>query len=98
MSAADRLIRTRKVSSSDRRDSMTRLLEDGLTSDGLVVVSFAQQWPTLAKAQRCGFVDADNRITALGRARLAKATVDTRIDGYSPEFLGAKPARIGEDY
>jgi hypothetical protein len=26
------------------------------------------------------------------------AAVDRRIDGYNPEFLGAKPARAGEDY
>ena len=24
--------------------------------------------------------------------------IDRRIDGYNPEFLGAKPARVGEDY
>lgn len=34
------------------------------------------------------------------RARLADqdADDDTRIDGFNPEFLGAKPARQGEDY
>lgn len=27
-----------------------------------------------------------------------KKPIDRRIDGYNPEFLGAKPAKAGEDY
>lgn len=28
----------------------------------------------------------------------AAPVTDRRIDGYNPEFLGAKPAKVGEDY
>ena len=32
------------------------------------------------------------------RAQRIRRQIDRRIDGYNPEFLGAKPARAGEDY
>lgn len=67
------LIRSRKVDHEDKRDAMTRLLQDGLLPDGLVVVQYDQQWPTLTKARSVGYVNEDNFITPLGRRRIAKA-------------------------
>lgn len=66
-----RPIRGRVIRSGDERDAMTRLLQDGLMPDGLVVVDYDQQWPTLTKAREVGFVDARHYITAAGRTRAA---------------------------
>lgn len=62
----------RLVDPSDKRDPMTRLLEDGLLADGKVVVSYDQQWKTLTAAKRYGFLDENERITDKGRAYVAK--------------------------
>jgi hypothetical protein len=61
-----------RVSHTDKRDPMTRLLEDGLMEDGMVVVSYDQQWKTLTAAKKYGFVDEDHKITDKGRAYVAK--------------------------
>lgn len=42
-----------------------------------------EDWPELSAA-----------LAARARAKAA----DRRIDGYNPEFLGAKPAKAGQDY
>jgi urease accessory protein UreE len=62
----------RRVEITDKRDAMTRLLEDGLMPDGKVVVSYDQQWKTLAAAKKYGFVDDNENITDKGRAYVAK--------------------------
>jgi hypothetical protein len=62
----------RVIEQGDKRDPMTRLLEDGLLDDGTVVVSYDQQWKTLIAAQRYGFVDENQKITDKGRAYVAK--------------------------
>jgi hypothetical protein len=62
----------RRIETTDKRDPMTRLLEDGLLDNGTVVVSYDQQWKTLTAAKRYGFVDEDHKITDKGRAYVAK--------------------------
>jgi hypothetical protein len=69
-----RRIRGREICAGDDRDAMTRLLADGLLSDGLVVVQYDQQWPTLTKAREVGYVDANHYITEAGRERIARAS------------------------
>ena len=61
-----------RVERTDKRDAMTRLLEDGLLPNGTVVVSYDQQWKTLTAAKRYGFVTEDHKITDAGRAYVAK--------------------------
>jgi hypothetical protein len=70
-------VRGMKVDHEDDRDSMTRLLQDGLLPDGLVVVQYDQQWKTLTKARNLGLVDDNHYITPLGRKRMAKAATPT---------------------
>jgi hypothetical protein len=72
--AFGRRIRGQLICAGDDRDAMTRLLQDGLLPDGLVVVQYDQQWPTMTKAREVGYVDADHYITDAGRQRLAKAS------------------------
>lgn len=61
-----------RVTHADKRDPMTRLLEDGLLSDGTVVVDYDQQWKTLTAAKKYGFVDDGHKITDKGLAYVAK--------------------------
>ena len=70
---------SRRVITGDRsRSPMMRLLEDGqLPPDAsgniTVAVSYDQQWRTLWKAQRLGYLDANQRLTDKGRAKLERA-------------------------
>lgn len=68
----------RRIDHADKRSPLLRLLQDGqLRADArgvMVAVQFDQQWRTLWKAQRFGYVDADQYLTDKGRAFLAKAT------------------------
>jgi hypothetical protein len=64
-------VNARQVDHTDKRSPLRRLLEDGLLDDGMVVVSYAQQWRTLSKAIRQGYLDESQRLTEKGRALLA---------------------------
>ncbi len=67
------LFRPRNVALTDKRDPMTRLLQDcNNKGSGMVEVEYAQQWPTLIKAMRLGYVDDNQRMTDKGREFLAK--------------------------
>lgn len=67
-------IRNRVVDTTDSRSPMLRLLQDG-ESFGHVYVNYDQQWRTLWKAQRLGYVtdDCDQLLTDAGRAFIASA-------------------------
>lgn len=59
--------RPRNVAFDDTRSAMLRLLQDcNNPVSGIVEVSYAQQWPTLLKAQRLGYVDERLRLTDKG--------------------------------
>ena len=63
------IFRPRNVAIDDARSPMLRLLADcNNATSGLVEVDYAQQWPTLIKAIRLGFVDDNQRITEQGKA------------------------------
>jgi hypothetical protein len=64
--------RRRVVEISDARDPMTRLLEDGQDGNGFVFVRYDQQWKTVARAQRDGMLDENQRITDKGRDYLRR--------------------------
>lgn len=51
--------------------------------------------PSKQKPEISGFY-ASNLESAKNAINPSEA--DRRIDGYNPEFLGAKPAKAGEDY
>jgi hypothetical protein len=61
----------RRVDHTDKRCPMRRLLEDGALPCGMVAVNYEQQWRTLFKAQRLGYLDGCQRLTDKGRAFLA---------------------------
>jgi len=52
---------------------MLRLLVDGQLPDGMVAVNYHEQWRTLSKAQRLGYLDGSQRITEKGRDFIAKS-------------------------
>lgn len=56
---------------SDARSPMRRLLEDGQCNPpGFVAVNYPEQWATLAKAQRLGYLSDAQFLTEAGRAFL----------------------------
>lgn len=62
----------RQVAPTDSRAPMLRLLQDGTCEvPGMIVVSYEQQWRTLNKAVRMGFLDREQRLTEKGREFLA---------------------------
>ena len=62
-----------QIKPGDNRDAMTRLLADCVHHEsGLVEPDYAQQWPTLNKAARLGYVDDRNCLTEKGREFLRK--------------------------
>lgn len=68
------VFRPRYVKIGDERSPMRRLLEDGQCNPpGFVVVSYPEQWATLAKAQRLGYLDDAQMLTDTGRAFLSSA-------------------------
>jgi len=67
------IFRPRNVAIDDARSPMLRLLDDcNNAASGLVEVEYAQQWPTLIKAIRLGYVDDNQRITEQGKAFVLK--------------------------
>ena len=60
-----------KVNPTDKRSPMLRLLADCTLSNGHVEVEYDQQWRTLFKAERLGFVNADMYITESGKKFVA---------------------------
>jgi hypothetical protein len=70
--------RRRNIGINDKRPPMLRFLTEGQLrpdADGnvMVVVNYDQQWRTLFKAQRLGYIDGSQHLTAEGRAFIAKA-------------------------
>lgn len=68
--------RRRRIAWGDTRTPMLRLLQGcQLRADGtgrvMVAVEYDQQWRTLWKAQRLGYLDADQYLTTKGREFLA---------------------------
>ena len=63
--------RPRYVDPNDTRSPMHRFLEDAATPDGRVFPTYDAQWRTLWKAQRLGYVDGHNNITAAGRIAIS---------------------------
>ena len=66
------IFRPRNVAIDDDRPPILRLLQDQ-NINGTIEVGYAQQWPTLFKAERLGYVDSNGRVTETGRAFLAKS-------------------------
>lgn len=66
--------RPRHVGLSDNRSPMLRLLQDCVSPDGSVQPDYEQQFRTLFKAQRLGYVDDNFRITDSGKAFAAEST------------------------
>ena len=63
--------RPRNVDRDDKRSPMLRLLQD-CNCKGQIQVDYAQQWPTLFKARRLGYLDGDCRLTDAAVAFLAQ--------------------------
>jgi hypothetical protein len=64
----------RVIEVGDKRSPMRRLLEDGADKDGRVFVNYHEQWRTLMKAIKIGYLrDSDNGLTDAGRAFLASS-------------------------
>lgn len=85
------------VAVDDTRSPMLRLLQD-CNVQGMIQVDYAQQWRTLFKAQRLGYVDDRQHLTERGAAFVARGGEDTerkrtadRIDGYDRDDLGESP-------
>lgn len=57
--------------SRDGKSPMYRLL-NAVANSGLVAVDYHQQWRTLFKAQRLGYIDADGYLTQEGANFLAR--------------------------
>jgi hypothetical protein len=66
--------RPRNVAIDDKRSPMQRLLSDCLHPDGSVQPDYEQQFRTLFKAQRLGYVDDRCYITEAGRKFIAQPT------------------------
>lgn len=64
--------RRRHVAASDGRSPMLRLLQDCVAQDGTVQPDYEQQFRTLFRAQRIGYVGDDRRLTDLGKSFLEK--------------------------
>ena len=62
--------RAKKVDPRDDRSPMLRLLLDGYDGER-VYPNYHQQWRTMLKAQRLGYLDDDQRLTDAGRAFIA---------------------------
>lgn len=59
----------RHVNRNDKRTPMHRLLADcNNSASGMVEVDYEQQWRTLVKAQRLGYLDDHQRLTDAGKA------------------------------
>jgi len=65
------LFRPRYVRPGDTRSPMRRLLEDGQGPPGKVYVNYDEQWRTLWKAQRLGYLENEFDLTDAGQAFLA---------------------------
>ena len=59
---------TKRVAQNDKRTPMHRLLESA--HKGMCCIDYDQQWRTLWKAQRLGFVDDNQYITSKGQEYL----------------------------
>ena len=67
------IFRPRNVAIDDARSPMLRLLTDcNNKASGMIEVDYAQQWQTLIKAIRFGYVDDRQRLTDAGRKFLEK--------------------------
>jgi len=65
--------RPRYIVPGDTRPPMQRLLQDcNNEQSGMVEVAYEAQFRTLFKAQRLGYVDAQQRLTDKGRALLSQ--------------------------
>ena len=61
------IFRPRNVALTDNRSPLRRLLEDcNNKASNSIEVDYAQQWPTLIKAMRLGYVDDNRRLTEAG--------------------------------
>lgn len=64
--------RPRHVVPGDTRSAMLRLLADcNNVQSGMIEVDYEQQWRTLFKAERLGYVDKNQRLTEKGAAFVA---------------------------
>lgn len=63
-----RLFRNRKVSLTDKRTPMKRLLEDGYCEKigDVCEIQYEQQWKTVRKAIKRGLLDDYHRLTEKG--------------------------------
>jgi hypothetical protein len=68
------LYRPRHIVIGDTRCPMLRLLQDNVTGNGQVEPDYEQQFRTMFKAQRLGYLDGDRRLTETGKAFVAKAS------------------------
>lgn len=59
--------RPRHVGVDDKRCPMMRLLQDCVSRDGSVQPNYEQQFRTMFKAQRLGYIDSSCRLTSTGR-------------------------------
>lgn len=65
------VFRPRYVTPGDTRSPMRRLLEDGQCGHRFVAVNYDEQFRTLWKAQRLGYLTDEQFITPAGLAFLA---------------------------
>jgi len=69
------LFRPRHVAVTDTRPPMVRLLSDcNNRYSGMIEVDYAEQWRTLGKAKRLGYVDDNQRLTPAGQSFLDRQT------------------------
>lgn len=66
------IFRPSYVARDDFRSPMLRLLQDNIIG-GIAQPDYAQQWPTICKAVRLGYLDDRNRLTADGADFLISA-------------------------